>query len=415
MANTRPGLPRAPIPRVSLGLFAAALDHRAPLLRGSEQPLQRRPDVMHAERVHVVRRVARDFRKRAGRGGQDGHAGRHRLGHRESESFIQRGIGKQRRARHDGRQFVFGDVTEAPNPLRAAQDARPGGSIQAARHAHQHQVVLLAQTGSHGRPGVEQATQILPGLQRARNFEEQNHSNAIKLMRQELDALVAQVPEGKSKAAFAKEMDGFFELFLRYTRTADQKIEWQNIKSPNETMIIPYTSLAKSMNKERDQAALSKLAILKLNGGLGTTMGCVGPKSAIEVRDGMNFLDLTVRQIEWLNKERNVNIPLLLMNSFNTDAETRKIIQKYGRNRINIVTFNQSRYPRIGKDSLLPVPDSPKGDKDAWYPPGHGDLFDSLRNSGLLDELLAEKGKNIYSYQILITWGPQWILPSFNI
>jgi hypothetical protein len=27
-------------------------------------------------------------------------------------------------------------------------------------------------------------------------------------------------------------------------------------------------------------------------------MGCVGPKSAIEVRDGMTFLDLTVRQIE---------------------------------------------------------------------------------------------------------------------
>lgn len=43
---------------------------------------------------------------------------------------------------------------------------------------------------------------------------------------------------------------------------------------------------------------LEKLAVLKLNGGLGTTMGCVGPKSAIEVRDGMTFLDLSVRQIE---------------------------------------------------------------------------------------------------------------------
>lgn len=45
-------------------------------------------------------------------------------------------------------------------------------------------------------------------------------------------------------------------------------------------------------------ADLEKLAVLKLNGGLGTTMGCVGPKSAIEVRDGMTFLDLSVRQIE---------------------------------------------------------------------------------------------------------------------
>lgn len=38
--------------------------------------------------------------------------------------------------------------------------------------------------------------------------------------------------------------------------------------------------------------------MLKLNGGLGTTMGCVGPKSVIEVREGMTFLDLSVRQIE---------------------------------------------------------------------------------------------------------------------
>jgi len=45
-------------------------------------------------------------------------------------------------------------------------------------------------------------------------------------------------------------------------------------------------------------AYLDKLVVLKLNGGLGTSMGCVGPKSVIEVREGNTFLDLTVRQIE---------------------------------------------------------------------------------------------------------------------
>lgn len=53
-------------------------------------------------------------------------------------------------------------------------------------------------------------------------------------------------------------------------------------------------------------ADLEKLAVLKLNGGLGTTMGCVGPKSAIEVRDGMTFLDLSVRQIEVSMKQIQV-------------------------------------------------------------------------------------------------------------
>lgn len=221
-------------------------------------------------------------------------------------------------------------------------------------------------------------------------FEEQNHANARQLMRQELDALIEQLPDGSSKTAFAKEMGGFYELFLRFCATSEHKIDWSKISSPSESMIIPYGKLSKSTDVLRDQEALGKLAVLKLNGGLGTTMGCVGPKSAIEVRDGMNFLDLTVRQLEWLNRERSVNVPLILMNSFNTDGETRKIIQKYGRNRLNIITFNQSRYPRIGKDSLLPIPSTPGGHKEAWYPPGHGDLFDALRNSGLLDELLAE-------------------------
>lgn len=43
---------------------------------------------------------------------------------------------------------------------------------------------------------------------------------------------------------------------------------------------------------------LSKLVVVKLNGGLGTSMGCHGPKSVIPVRSDLTFLDLTVQQIE---------------------------------------------------------------------------------------------------------------------
>lgn len=58
---------------------------------------------------------------------------------------------------------------------------------------------------------------------------------------------------------------------------------------------------------------LNKLAVVKLNGGLGTTMGCRGPKSAIEVRDDLTFLDLTVRQLEYMNTLYGVDIPLVLV------------------------------------------------------------------------------------------------------
>lgn len=71
---------------------------------------------------------------------------------------------------------------------------------------------------------------------------------------------------------------------------------------------MPYASIAENTSKDD----LGKLAVLKLNGGLGTTMGCVGPKSIIEVRDGMTFLDLSVRQIEvnfveWINQKKRGN------------------------------------------------------------------------------------------------------------
>ena len=55
---------------------------------------------------------------------------------------------------------------------------------------------------------------------------------------------------------------------------------------------------------------LDKLVVVKLNGGLGTTMGCRGPKSVIAVRNDLTFLDLTVQQIENLNKTYDSDVPL---------------------------------------------------------------------------------------------------------
>lgn len=44
------------------------------------------------------------------------------------------------------------------------------------------------------------------------------------------------------------------------------------------------------------------------------------------------------------------------MNSFNTDKDTEQIIQKYKGLRVEIYTFNQSCFPRVSKETLLPMP-----------------------------------------------------------
>jgi UTP--glucose-1-phosphate uridylyltransferase len=104
----------------------------------------------------------------------------------------------------------------------------------------------------------------------------------------------------------------------------------------------------------------------------------------------MTFLDLIVQQVEHLNTTHKVHIPLILMTSFNTHDDTLRIIKKYVSQDISITTFNQSRYPRITKETLQLCPRRASDDKKLWYPPGHGDLYESLVHTGVLDRLLDE-------------------------
>lgn len=65
--------------------------------------------------------------------------------------------------------------------------------------------------------------------------------------------------------------------------------------------------------------------------------------------------NLSFSHQQHLNKTYSANVPLILMNSFNTDDDTQRIIRKYKGIDIDIHTFNQSCYPRINRDSLLPI------------------------------------------------------------
>jgi len=67
-----------------------------------------------------------------------------------------------------------------------------------------------------------------------------------------------------------------------------------------------------------------------------------------------------------LNDGLRVNVPLVLMNSFNTEEDTQKVITKYSYSDVTFHCFNQSRYPRIYKDTLQMMPNSFHGNKEDW-------------------------------------------------
>lgn len=183
-------------------------------------------------------------------------------------------------------------------------------------------------------------------------------------MEQELQRLVATVQAPEQKPFLNNEMNRFASLFGRFLQEEGPSVDWEKIQKLPEDAVKQYKTLQAPANDEAIRAMLDKLVVIKLNGGLGTSMGCHGPKSVIPVRSDLTFLDLTVQQIESLNKQFNANVPLVLMNSFNTDEDTEKIIRKYKGFKVQIHTFNQSCFPRVSRDSLLPVPKDFDVEKD---------------------------------------------------
>ncbi|XP_046849455.1 UTP--glucose-1-phosphate uridylyltransferase-like isoform X2 [Xenia sp. Carnegie-2017] len=232
-------------------------------------------------------------------------------------------------------------------------------------------------------------------LRSSKAFQDLARQDAEELMAEELEKLLITAPK-ETKEKSAKEFNQFQELFSRFLHETDNLIDWSKIRPPPDNTIIPYNMLSvPDNNKAAIKALLDKLVVIKLNGGLGTSMGCVGPKSLISVRNELTFLDLTVHLIQKLNQKYGCDVPLVLMNSFNTHEETMKLIKKYEVFNVSIHCFNQSCHPRIQKESLQPVATTMDGGKtEWWYPPGHGDTYQSFYNSGLLDQFLSG-GKDV--------------------
>ncbi len=130
------------------------------------------------------------------------------------------------------------------------------------------------------------------------------------------------------------------------------------------------------------EAALGKTVLLKLNGGLGTSMGLERAKSLLVVKDGLTFLDIIARQA------LSAGVPLLLMNSPATRAGSLARLRAYpelGRFGLPL-DFLQHRVPKVCRDNLEPVvwPEQPELE---WCPPGHGDIYLALLTSGRLAAL----------------------------
>jgi UTP--glucose-1-phosphate uridylyltransferase len=178
------------------------------------------------------------------------------------------------------------------------------------------------------------------------------------------------------------------EVFAHYYRLVEA----------GETGMVPESSIAPlgmaaladvPVDDEQARQAIGRTVVIKLNGGLGTSMGMDRAKSLLEVRDGLTFLDVIVRQVLTLRERYGAPLPLIFMNSFRTSHDTLKALAGYDDLAVDglPLEFLQNKEPKLRADDLTPV-EWPADPDLEWCPPGHGDIYTALRGTGLLDRLL---------------------------
>ncbi|KWZ72569.1 MAG: UTP--glucose-1-phosphate uridylyltransferase [Winkia neuii] len=160
-----------------------------------------------------------------------------------------------------------------------------------------------------------------------------------------------------------------------------------------EESIVPLTQVesleSAQVSPQQAREAIQKTVYIKLNGGLGTSMGLDDAKSLIPVRDGKTFLDIICEQVRSVRQEWDAKLPILFMNSFRTRESTLKALQSHPDMKVDglAVDFLQNQEPKLTVGALEPV-EWPADPTLEWCPPGHGDIYTALLGSGLLQKLL---------------------------
>jgi UTP--glucose-1-phosphate uridylyltransferase len=151
------------------------------------------------------------------------------------------------------------------------------------------------------------------------------------------------------------------------------------------------------VDEEAGVSALRETAVIKLNGGLGTTMGMERAKSLLCVRRGLSFLDIIARQVLHQRKAHGVPLPLIFMNSFRTSADTLAALARYDDLPVDGVPLEllQNKEPKLLVRDLTPV-GWPKDPSLEWCPPGHGDIYTAMSASGLVRTLLDAGYRRIF-------------------
>ncbi|MDN6302441.1 MAG: UTP--glucose-1-phosphate uridylyltransferase [Brachybacterium sp.] len=193
----------------------------------------------------------------------------------------------------------------------------------------------------------------------------------------------------QQKMADAGVAQTAIDVFSHYYGQLEEGVTGTISEETIEPYLDPPLLEDVSIDPGHAKQVFDQLAIINLNGGLGTSMGLDQAKSLLPVRDGKSFLDIIVEQVLAARRGTGSRLPLIFMNSFRTREDTLEVLAKYPDLPVGDLPldFLQNKEPKLRTDDLTPVDWEAEPDLE-WCPPGHGDIFTALQTSGLLKQLL---------------------------
>ena len=205
-----------------------------------------------------------------------------------------------------------------------------------------------------------------------------------------------QIIETKMRAAgFAAPTINAFLGAVHKVTSGERGMLPESVLEPIAT--LPKLAELPAGDPYDNSGLLRQLAVIKLNGGLGTGMGLDRVKSLLKVKGEDTFLDFIAHQILHLRGGgANREPAFYLMDSAATQKDTLDYLRKYeSLAENNELDFLQSMVPKLDAKTFAPV-SWPADPELEWCPPGHGDLYPSILGSGLLDRLLARGVKYLF-------------------
>jgi UTP--glucose-1-phosphate uridylyltransferase len=185
--------------------------------------------------------------------------------------------------------------------------------------------------------------------------------------------------------------DSAIDVFSHYYRQLEEGATGLIREDTIEPLLDPPHLADVDVDAAVAREALAHTVMIKLNGGLGTSMGMDRAKSLLPVREGASFLDVVVDQVRHARAAHDVPLPLILMNSFRTSDDSIAALGAHPDIAVGglPLEFLQHQEPKLREDTLEPV-SWPADRSLEWCPPGHGDLYTALLSSGVLDSLLEQ-------------------------